>query len=113
MSASHPDDPQDVALHLPSQPPNAQAPTKHPSTQITLYGPYSQIAAILVSNTHWVIVLNSFVCEGSSEMINGTFPLQGAGRFSLQRCGTGRVSTAKSGHDPDCLHSYRGYRHPA
>ena len=31
----------------------------------------------------------------------GAFPPQGAGGFSLQRCGTGRVSTAKSGRDPD------------
>ena len=32
---------------------------------------------------------------------NGTFPPEGAGRFSPQKCGTGRVSTAKSGRDPD------------
>ena len=29
------------------------------------------------------------------------FPLEDVGWFSLQRCNTGRVSTAKSGRDPD------------
>ena len=32
---------------------------------------------------------------------NGAFPPEGAGLFSPQRCGTGRVSTAKSVRDPD------------
>ena len=32
---------------------------------------------------------------------NAAFPPEGAGRFSLQRCGMGHVSTAKGGHDPD------------
>ena len=31
----------------------------------------------------------------------GAFPPEGAGWFHLQRCGTGCVSTAKSGRDPD------------
>ena len=31
----------------------------------------------------------------------GAFPLQGAERIGSQRCGTGCVSTAKSGFDPD------------
>ena len=31
----------------------------------------------------------------------GAFPLQGAERIGSQRCGSGRVSTAKSGRDPD------------
>ena len=31
---------------------------------------------------------------------NCAFPVEGTGRFSLQRCGTGRVPTAKSGRDP-------------
>ena len=31
---------------------------------------------------------------------HGVFPPEGAGRFGLQRCGTGRVSTTKSGRDP-------------
>ena len=37
----------------------------------------------------------------------GAFPLQGAGRFRLQRCGTSRISTAKSGRDPDVLRHSR------
>ena len=32
---------------------------------------------------------------------NGAFPLQGAERIGSQRCGSDRVSTAKSGRDPD------------
>ena len=32
---------------------------------------------------------------------NGAFPLQGSERIGSQRCGSGRVSTAKSGRDPD------------
>ena len=32
---------------------------------------------------------------------NDAYPPEVAGRFSLQRCGTVRVSTAKSGCDPD------------
>ena len=31
----------------------------------------------------------------SVPVANGAFPPQGTGRFSPQRCGTGRVSTAK------------------
>ena len=39
--------------------------------------------------------------QGKVFVVNpyGAFPPEGAGRFSLQRCGTGRVSTAKSGRD--------------
>ena len=35
------------------------------------------------------------------EVSIGAFPLQGAERMGSQRCGSGRVSTAKSGRDPD------------
>ena len=44
---------------------------------------------------------NWSVRYGTELVCNGAFPPVCAGRFGMQRCGTGRVKPAKSGRDPD------------
>ena len=46
-------------------------------------------------------LIKILLAAAKKAITNGAFPLQGAERIGSQRCGTGCVSTAKSGRDPD------------